>query len=81
MKKICALLVFVFLLTMITSACHVKRTDNSMVKAERRFAKYVESPTQPRNQYIDLSEGPKLKYDANLGPSNINFDFKIVDPY
>jgi hypothetical protein len=30
---------------------------------------------------VDLSEGPKLKYDANLGPKNLNFDIKIVDPY
>ena len=81
MRKILALLVFVLILTMVTSACHIKRDNNSMVKAERRFAKYVEPPKQTNSQYIDLSEGPKLRYDASLGPQNLSFDFKIVDPY
>ena len=81
MKKICALIVFVLTLMMLTSACHIKRVDNSMVKAERRFAKYVETPQRADSQYVDLSEGPRIKYDRYVGPQNLNFDFKIVDPY
>ena len=30
---------------------------------------------------IDLSEGPKLRYDAKFGPQDLNFDIKIINPY
>ena len=30
---------------------------------------------------IELSEGPKLRYNANFGPRDLNFDFKIINPY
>ena len=55
-----------------------------MIKSERRFAKYlgVEENSQQKNEgVIDLSEGPKLKYDAHFGPKNPDFDFKIETPY
>ena len=52
-----------------------------MVKAKRRFQQYVESPKTQQKGIIDLSEGPKLRYDANFGPKNPNFDFKIKNPY
>ncbi|MBR1775829.1 hypothetical protein IJ750_01980 [bacterium] len=54
-----------------------------MVQSQRRFAKYVEPQSGNTNATgtIDLSEGPRQNYDRNLGPQNINFDIKIVDPY
>ena len=30
---------------------------------------------------VDLSEGPKLRYNANFGPKDLNFDIKIINPY
>jgi hypothetical protein len=53
-----------------------------MIQSQRRFAKYIEPQTaQTKSVSIDLSEGPKLDYRKNLGPQDINFDIKIVDPY
>ena len=81
MKKICIILLMVlFLITIFSTACN-KSTKASMVQAKRRFAQYTEPPKSTNNSVIDLSEGPKLNYDANLGPKKLNFDFKIVDPY
>ena len=78
MKKICILIAVSILFCILFSACNIQ-PNNSMVKSQRRFAKYIEQ--QSNSDVIDLSEGPKLKYDANFGPQNLNFDFKIVNPY
>lgn len=80
MKKICIFLLMLSFITISTSACSHKPKQN-MVQSQRRFAKYVEPMQQGNGDVIDLSEGPKLKYDANFGPTNPGFEFKIVDPY
>ena len=70
-----------FAVTML-SACAPRKPKPNMVQSERRFAKYVEqNQSKKTGNFIDLSEGPKQSYDAYLGPQNLNFDFKIVDPY
>lgn len=82
MKKVCIYLMLIFFLSSLTTACNIKQNSNSMVQSKRRFAQYVEPQQNKQSgQFVDLSEGPKLKYDAHLGPQNLNFDFKIVDPY
>ena len=69
-------------MSMCVSACTPQSTkSNNMIKSKRRFADYVESSSQKPRSVVDLSEGPKQKYDAYLGPQNLNFDIKIVDPY
>lgn len=78
MKKICILVTVSVLFCIIFSACNIQ-PNNSMIKSQRRFAKYIEP--QYNSDVIDLSEGQKLKYDANFGPANLNFDFKIINPY
>ena len=61
--------------------------SGSIIKTERRFAKYINSgnnDTQKNEKHsgvVDLSEGPKLNYDAKFGPKNLDFDFKIINPY
>lgn len=50
-----------------------------MIKSKRRFAEYVEPKKHPG--VVDLSEGPKLRYDANFGPKSPEFDIKIKNPY
>ena len=80
MEKKLSLLLCFLLVCICTSACNTK-PPTSMVKTERRFAKYIEPPKSGPIDMIDLSEGPKLKYNANFGPKAPNFDFKIVDPY
>lgn len=82
MKKICIFILMMSTAVLFTSACTKQAAKSSMVQAKRRFEKYVEPPqASVQGNVIDLSEGPKLHYDANLGPRNLNFDFKIVDPY
>lgn len=83
MKKICSFVLCVYFVMLLTSACTTKQTD-TMINSKRRFAKYAEY-IEPQNKkpegVIDLSEGPKLRYDANFGPKNPDFDFKIKNPY
>ncbi len=52
-----------------------------MVNAPRRLGKYIQTQEEKPGGTVDLSEGPKLKYDAYFGPKALNFDFKIEDPY
>ena len=82
MKKICSLLILSIISVLFFSACTIKKEKSTMVQAKRRFAKYVE-PQQKKSEggRVDLSEGPHLRYDADFGPKNPNFEFKIVNPY
>ena len=81
MKKICIFILITVLCCPILSGCskstHVKQ---SMIHSQRRFANYMDSKVARKN-VVDLSEGPRLRYDATFGPINPNFDIKIVDPY
>ena len=78
MKKICGLIIFALISCVFLSACDTK-TNNSLIKSQRKLAKYLEPQKTPGT--VDLSEGPKLKYDAYFGPKKLNFDFKIENPY
>lgn len=78
MYKICILMIFSLILSVCVSACN-KQQNSTMVQSQRRLAKYLEP--QKENGVVDLSEGPKLKYNANFGPKNPSFDFKIINPY
>lgn len=64
---------------MFLSACNV--TPKSPIKYERKLGKYFETEKKPTGGVIDLSEGPKLRYNAIFGPKDLNFDIKIVNPY
>lgn len=80
MKK-CGLIIICFLISsVLLSACN--SMPKSPIKYERRLGKYFESENKkPTGGVVDLSEGPKLKYNANFGPKDLNFDFKIINPY
>ena len=80
MKKIGLLIVCLLIFSFFLSACN--STPNSPIKYERKLGKYFESQdNKPVGGMVDLSEGPKLKYNANFGPRDLNFDIKIVNPY
>ena len=82
MKKICTFLLLLIFVSVSTTACSQNKTPKqNMIQSKRRFADYVEPQAQNDPTRIDLSEGPKLKYDAKLGPKSLDFDIKIVDPY
>ena len=81
MKKYGLLIVCLLVSSILLSACDTM--PKSPIKYERKLGKYFEE--EENNQriggFIDLSEGPKLKYNAKFGPRDLNFDIKIVNPY
>lgn len=52
-----------------------------MIKSERRLGKYFQQENEQKTGVVDLSEGPKLRYDAHFGPKTPSFDFHIENPY
>ena len=82
MKQICIIIMLLALITVSTTACtRSKKAKQNMIQSKRRFAEYIEPQKSQTYNRIDLSDGQKLRYDAKLGPQNLNFDIKIVDPY
>ena len=79
MKKYSLLIVCLLSSTVFLSACTMKTI--SPIKYERKLGKYFETENKNTGATIDLSEGPKLRYHADFGPRDLNFDIKIVNPY
>ena len=80
MKKISLLIMCLLIISVLFSACTTM--PKSPIKYERKLGKYFEkTENKPTGGMIDLSEGPKLRYNANFGPKDLNFDFKIINPY
>ena len=80
MKNYSLLIVCLLASSILLSACDA--TPESPIKYERKLGKYFESEeNKPIGGMIDLSEGPKLRYNANFGPKDLNFDIKIINPY
>ena len=80
MKKICCLVVLSAVVTIFLSACNLKQ-EAPMIKSERRLGKYFQQENEQKTGVVDLSEGPKLRYDAHFGPKTPSFDFNIENPY
>ena len=80
MKKTGLFLVCLLLSSFLFVGCNFQ--PKSPIKYERKLGKYFKQETnRPQGGTIDLSEGPKLRYDAKFGPKDLNFDIKIVNPY
>ena len=79
MKKACIFLLCLGIIAagVLFSGC-TSKSSKQTINYNRRLQKYL-----PANSTgtIDLSEGPRTKYDANLGPQDLNFDIKITNPY
>ena len=85
MKKTIFVLVCFVLVNLLLTGCSVK-SKTQTIQYQRKLQNYLPSnTTNTGNQKsigtIDLSEGQKLRYDAKLGPGDLNFDIKIVNPY
>lgn len=76
MKKTGLYVVCLLLSSFLLVGCNFQ--PKSPIKYERKLEKYF---NKPQGGTIDLSEGPKLRYDANFGPRDLNFDVKIINPY
>ena len=84
MKKTCIGLLCLGIITtgVLLSGCTVK-SNKQTINYQRKLQNYLPSGTtgQRPTGMIDLSEGPKARYDAKLGPHDLNFDIKISNPY
>lgn len=82
MKNFCLITAVLIVTGVLVSGCQIK-TQNNPIKYQGRLKKYIQPEQNGSNstKAIDLSDGVKLKYDATLGPGDINFDFKIKNPY
>ena len=83
MKKFVFVLACVIVANMFLTACSVKGKAQT-INYNRRLQKYLPADTskqRPAGVTVDLSEGPKLRYDGYLGPNDLNFDIKIKNPY
>ena len=82
MKKYLLLFVCLLVSTVFLSACNLQ--PQSPIKYKRKLEKYFPSENKTQNTsagMVDLSEGPRQRYDAKFGPKDLNFDIKIVNPY
>ena len=79
MKKFCLIFVCLVIPAIFLSACTIDNGEET-IKYKRKLEKYFPSE-QKSGGAIDLSDGPKLRYDASFGPRDLNFDIKIVNPY
>ena len=79
MKKYGLLIMCLLASSVLLSACNT--VSKSPIKYKRKLEKYFEADDKQSGSVIDLSEGPKLKYNANFGPKDLNFDIKIINPY
>ena len=79
MKKYGLLIVCLLISSFLLSACNA--TPKSPINYERKLGKYFEEENQHVGGVVDLSEGPKLRYNAKFGPKDLNFDIKIINPY
>lgn len=87
MKKYGLIIVCLLISAVLLSACHYKFKPikkQQTINYTRKLEKYLpaeQSQQRRSNGAIDLSEGPKLRYDAKFGPKDMNFDVKVVNPY
>lgn len=81
MKKILSFIILLMFVSVCTTACKPNTNKQNMIQSKRRFANYMEQQDSSDPNRIDISEGPKLKYEAKFGPKSPEFDIKIVDPY
>ena len=83
MKKFVFVLACVLVANIFLTACTVSKKPQT-INYNRRLQQYLPADTSKQRSsggMIDLSEGPKLKYEGNLGPNDLNFDIKIKNPY
>ena len=82
MKKACIIFLCLGIIVagVLFSGCTAKNNKQT-INYQRRLQNYLPAETTGSIKTIDLSEGPKAKYDANLGPPDLNFDIKINNPY
>ena len=82
MKKCIISCLIISAICIVTTSCtNINHQKQNLIQSKRKFVDFVEGNQKKDPNVVDLSEGPKLHYDANLGPKNLNFDIKIVDPY
>lgn len=80
MEKYCLFIVCLLVSCLLFSGCDVKQAK-SPINYQRRLEKYLPTETVKSAKTIDLSEGPKTRYDAKFGPKDLDFDIKVHTRY
>ena len=84
MKKTCIVLLCLGIIVagVLFSGCTIK-SNKQTINYQRKLQNYLPSEAGDKRPTgtIDLSDGTKTRYDANLGPQELNFDIKISNPY
>lgn len=81
MEKYCLCVVCLLVSCVLFSGCSIKQ-NNSPINYQRRLEKYLpQENTKPPAGVVDLSEGPRTRYDAKFGPRDLDFDVKINTRY
>lgn len=80
MEKKCLFIVCLLASCILFSGCNIQ-SNKSPIKYQRRLEKYLPDASPKPVKTIDLSEGPKTRYEAKFGPKDLNFDIKINNPY
>ena len=89
MKKACIVLLCLGIIVtgVLLSGCSVKSSKQT-INYQRRLQNYLPSNSAGQSttskmptSIIDLSEGPRIQYDAHLGPHELDFDVRIKNPY
>lgn len=80
MEKYCLFVVCLLVSCLLFAGCDIKQTK-SPINYQRRLEKYLSTEPVKAAKTIDLSEGPKTRYDAHFGPKDLDFDIKILTRY
>lgn len=80
MRKYCLFAVCLLVSGLLFCGCNLK-PPKSPINYQRRLEKYLPTEAQKPSGTIDLSEGPKTRYDAKFGPKDLNFDIKLETRY
>ena len=81
MKKFTFVLTSLLMLCFACCGCSLQ--NDSSLKYESKVKRYMQNykPYSSDSMTVDLSEGPRTKYDDNSNSGGLNFDIKVIAPY
>ena len=85
MKKYLFVSISLVAFALLICGCSVKKNVQT-INYQSKLKQYlpndtVKEKTNTSTNIIDLSDGRKVRYDARFGPNDVNFDFKVKNPY
>lgn len=83
-KYLCVLLFICLVISfsMTITACSVKKSNKILIKHESKYTKLIKRKQELTENIINLSDGTKINYDFQIGPSDVqspSFDLIKID--